>query len=173
MSILDNKYIPMQDSIMYTIDLIPKKVDPNGRIRTPEEIKNGTKEFVHTVYIDQIGNVYIIPMKYEDNVWIDYYTPIDIVKTAMGDKAAKQLIESCRTQIKEEFKRDLISDIFMQRLYDNEKDQILDSINRRRLENDEEPLNITLPNSPKTISNFTLSELKIVIDSALPIQNND
>ena len=52
MGFFDDKYIPLLDSITYEIELKPKKVDPQGRIRTPEEIKNGTKVFLHTICID-------------------------------------------------------------------------------------------------------------------------
>ena len=125
MGFFENKYIPLLDSITYTIEIKPKKVDPHGRIRTPEEIKNGTKEFLHSIYIDKIGNVYIIPMKLVNGDCVEYYTHEDIIKAAMGDANSKLLIENARNEIKAIFNKDLLNDIFMQRLYDQEKDAIL------------------------------------------------
>ncbi len=172
MAELDNKYIPMQGDVTYTIDIRPKKVDPTGRIRSAEEIKKGTKEFVHTVYIDTVGNVYIIPSKFEDGEWVDAYTPRDIIQAAMGDEEAKKVLDDARAQIKQQFGKDLMSDGFMQRLYDQEKDAILDSVNRRRLEDGEEPIDMKMPKSPKTANNFTRAELNTVLATAQPIQSN-
>ena len=86
MSLFEDKYIPLLDSITYTIEIKPKKVDPHGRIRTPEEIKNGTKEFLHSIYIDKIGNVYIIPMKLINGDCVEYYTHEDIIKLGKENK---------------------------------------------------------------------------------------
>ena len=168
MSFLDNKYIPLLDSITYTIDLKPKKVDPNGRIRTPEEIKNGTKQFVHTVYIDKAGNVYIIPLKYENGSWVECYSHEDIVKAAVNDLNSKALIEKTREEFKEMFKKDILSDTFLQRLYEQEKDYILRDINDHRAEDDEPLLTITMPPAPKTHTTFTNYDFSNII---LTLQN--
>lgn len=169
MEVLEGKYIPILDSIMYSIDIMPKKIDPNGRIRTPEEIKKGTFEFVHSVYIDRIGNVYIVPSKCVDGQWIDCYTPQDIVKAVLMDIKSKALIESVRAELKELYKKDLLSDTFLQRLYDQEKDSILPSMNKHRAEYGEELLNFAMPASPKTIFNMTYLEAVQVMHTALPI----
>ena len=167
MKFFENKYIPLLDSITYTIEIRPKKVDPYGRIRTPEEIKNGTKEFVHTVYVDKMGNVYIIPMKLIDGDYEEYFTHEDIISAAMGDLKAKSRIECARNDIKALFNKDLLSDVFLQRLYDQEKDAILNSINRHREEDGEPALTITMPDSPKTVNNFTPNDFSLLILTAL------
>ena len=172
MSILENKYIPMYGFATYTIDIRPKKVDPTGRIRTPEEIKNGTFQFVHTIYIDYCSNVYLIPMKCDDEgEWNDYFSPDDIVKAAHGDQNAKKLIEDCRAEIIALYKKDLLSDSFLQTLYEREKDQILASVNKNRLEEGETILNVTLPLSPKTVNNFTTMEIVAVLHTARTINS--
>lgn len=167
MGLFENKYIPLLDSITYTIEIKPKKVDPHGRIRTPEEIKNGTKEFLHSIYIDKIGNVYIIPMKLINGDCVEYYTHEDIIKAAIGDANSKLLIEKARNEIKAIFNKDLLNDIFMQRLYDQEKDAILPSINRHREEDGEPILTIAMPTSPKTVNNFTPNDFSLIILTAL------
>ena len=60
MAELENKYIPMQGYASYNVPVRPPRVD-NGRVRTPEEIEEGTKNFRHTFYLDETGHVYIIP----------------------------------------------------------------------------------------------------------------
>lgn len=167
MAILENKYIPLFDSIMYSIDIMPKKIDPYGRIRTPEEIKKGTKEFVHSIYIDRLTNVYIIPMKYENGLWVEYYSHEDIIKAALGDVKSKELIEAARIEIKQIFNKDIHNDVFFQRLYDKEKDSILTDINKHRQEDEEPLLTFAMPVSPKTVNNFSPQELTRVMLIAL------
>ena len=117
MGIFENKYIPLLDSVTYEIELKPKKVDPSGRIRTPEEIKNGTKVFLHTVCIDKIGNVYILPAKNINGECVEYFTHEHIIKAAMGDMQSKLLIESARNEIKTIFNKDLLSDKYIHDCY--------------------------------------------------------
>lgn len=167
MGIFENKYIPLLDSVTYEIELKPKKVDSSGRIRTPEEIKSGTKVFLHTVCIDKIGNVYILPAKNINGDCVEYFTHEHIIKAAMGDMQSKLLIESARNEIKTIFNKDLLSDIFLQRLYEQEKDAILQSINRHRLEDGEALLTITMPASVKTVNNFTPNDFSLIIITAL------
>jgi hypothetical protein len=167
MNFFENKYIPLLDSITYTIEIRPKKVDPYGRIRTPEEIKNGTREFLHSIYIDKVGNVYIIPMKLVNGDCVEYYTHEDIIKAAMGDAQSRLLIENARNEIKTIFNKDLLSDVFMQRLYEQEKDAILQGINRHREEDGEPIITITMPSSPKTVNNFTPHDFSLIILTAL------
>ena len=167
MSVFENKYIPLLDSVTYSIEIKPKKVDPYGRIRTPEEIKNGTKEFLHSIYIDKNGNVYIIPLKTINGEYVEYFTHEDIISAAMGDAKARQLIENARNEIKAIFNKDLLSDVFLQRLYDQEKDAILQSINRHRIEDEEPILSITMPDSPKTVNNFTTIDFSLIILTAV------
>ena len=167
MGIFENKYIPLLDSVTYEIELKPKKVDSSGRIRTPEEIKRGTKVFLHTVCIDKIGNVYILPAKNINGDCVEYFTHEHIIKAAMGDMQSKLLIESARNEIKTIFNKDLLSDIFLQRLYEQEKDAILQSINRHRLEDSEALLTITMPASVKTVNNFTPNDFSLIIITAL------
>lgn len=165
MSILESKYIPMKGTISYRIPIKPPKIDSlTGRIRTPEEIKNGIKDFIHSIYIDMLDNVYIIPSKYENEGWYDAYTPIDIVKAAMGDEAAKKLIDEYRVKIKQSFNRDLMSDAFLQRIYDQEKADILNDINKSLLEDGFGAIEVNMPDSPKTAANFSLEELRAIID---------
>lgn len=167
MGFFDDKYIPLLDSITYEIELKPKKVDPQGRIRTPEEIKNGTKVFLHTICIDKIGNVYILPAKNINGQCVEYFTHEHIIKAAMGDIKSKQLIENARNEIKAIFNKDLLSDVFIQRLYEQEKDTILSSINRHRMEDGESLLTITMPASAKTANNFTPNDFSLIIITAL------
>ena len=160
MGIFDKKYIPMLGFATYTINITPKKVDPQGRIRTPEEIKNGTFKFVHTVYMDTSANIYIIPMKQdEDGEWVDCFSPHHIIEAANGDVVAKKVIEDCRSELINLYKKDLLSDSFLQRLYEQEKDDILKVINRNREEEGQYTINYPLPSSPKTVNNFTSAEL--------------
>lgn len=127
MGIFENKYIPLLDSVTYEIEIRPKKVDSSGRIRTPEEIKNGTKIFLHTVYIDRIGNVYNVPAKNVNGDCVEYYSHEDIIKAAMGDAQSKLVIENARKEIFASFNKDLLADNFLQKLYEHEKEAILNS----------------------------------------------
>ncbi len=172
MAALDNKYIPLLDSTMYSIDIMPKAVAPDGRRRSAEEIKRGTKQLIHTVYIDTTGNVYMIPAKYEDGQWVDVFSPTDIVNAAMGDEEAKAKLQECRSELKAYYGKDVMSDGFMQRLYEKEQDGILQSINARRQEDGEELIVMDLPESPKTATNFTREELSTVLATAQPIKSS-
>ena len=167
MWIFENKYIPLLDSVTYEIEIRPKKVDPSGRIRTPEEIKNGTKIFLHTVYIDRIGNVYIVPAKNVNGDCVEYYSHEDIIKAAMGDAQSKLVIENARKEIFASFNKDLLADNFLQKLYEHEKEAILNSINRHRQEDGEPELTITMPPCIKTVNTFTPNDFSFIIITAL------
>ena len=65
------------------------------------------------------------------------------------------------------FNKDLLSDVFLQRLYEQEKDAILQSINRHRIEDGESLLTITMPDSVKTVNNFTPNDFSLIIITAL------
>ena len=166
MAELENKYIPMQGYASYNVPVRPPRVD-NGRVRTPEEIEEGTKNFRHTFYLDETGHVYIIPSMDVDGKWVDAYSPTDVVRAAMGDPEAKAKLDKCRKSLKEFYGRDLMSDKLMQTLYDQEKGELIAAINSAREEDGLEPLdNIRLPKSPKTATNFTPSDLARVVASA-------
>lgn len=139
------------------------------------------KNFRYSLYMDSDFNVYLIPARVATDdrdqpvvkpdgkfVFVDAYTPEDIVKAAMGDAQANNLIDGFREQIKSQFNKDIMSAENVNELYSSSgRESFKNSYNATMREAGfAEVSDDDFPKTVKTAENFTPEELDFIIKHA-------
>ena len=160
MKSLNEKIVFIFCSIMYTYSI-------NG------------KELKYVIAIDADYNTYFIITKY-DNVFDKYnwaYSVEDIIEAALGNEVRKKKITDAYDEvISNSTEFDLYNDDFIQMLYSDKKDSLLEKYNSLFVGTGEPML--TGPLSEKIITMYNLSDNKLnqIIDNTFTheqILNND
>ena len=165
MSLLGGRKIKKAYLHRYVSDIMPlDPIDENG-IERPE------KKLRYFILLDQNNFAYLVPGFYDKVTenWLKAYEPEDVVDAAAGDVLKQDKIKKIHHNLRLEYFHDkLFTEDWIQKYYDGTKQifysQYCEVLKRRGLPN----VSIEhLPTKAKTIENFTLEEIKNVVDNAI------